>query len=184
MTERQPYEVVATTADYELRRYPEHLVAEVEVDGSFESAGNAGFRPLVSYIGGANHGGRSLAMTAPVIQAGTPVATEPGRTVSPTDDGRYVVAFVLPADVTAGTAPAPTDARVRVRVVAEELAAAARFTGRWTSASFRQRAEQLREAVARDGLEVTGEVRFARFDPPWTPWFLRHNEAVLPVSRP
>ncbi|MDH4354060.1 MAG: heme-binding protein, partial [Actinomycetota bacterium] len=43
MTEQQRYEVVARGQGFELRRYPAHLVAEVEVDGSFEGAGNAAF---------------------------------------------------------------------------------------------------------------------------------------------
>ncbi len=184
MTEQQPYDVVSVTDDYELRRYPGHVVAEVEVEGSFESAGSSAFRPLVGYIGGANDGGRSLAMTAPVVQAGSPVPVAPGRTVSPTSDGRYVVAFVLPADVTSESAPVPTDPRVRVRAVPEEHAVVARFSGRWTSSSYRQRSEQLRAAAERDGLTVAGDERFARFDPPWTPWFLRRNEVVLPVAVP
>jgi hypothetical protein len=41
---------------------------------------------------------------------------------------------------------------------------------------------ELRKAVEEAGLEIVGEPRFARFDPPWIPWFLRHNEVVLPVA--
>lgn len=29
---------------------------------------------------------------------------------------------------------------------------------------------------------VVGPTRYARFDPPWTPWFLRRNEIVVPVA--
>ena len=52
MTEHQRYDVVRTEPEFELRRYPQHMVAEVEVDGTFESAGTTAFRPLVGYIGG------------------------------------------------------------------------------------------------------------------------------------
>jgi hypothetical protein len=58
MTEQQPYRAVARHPAFELRRYPAHLVAEVEVDGPFEKAGNEAFRPLAAYIGG-EPGGRS-----------------------------------------------------------------------------------------------------------------------------
>ena len=68
MTEQQRYEVVRQTPGFELRRYPAHSVAEVEVDGSFEAAGNQAFRPLVGYIRGRNEASQSLGMTAPVIQ--------------------------------------------------------------------------------------------------------------------
>ena len=43
------------------------------------------------------------------------------------------------------------------------------------------RAEELRGAVAQAGYQPAGQPRFARFDPPWTPWFLRRNEVVLPL---
>jgi hypothetical protein len=32
------------------------------------------------------------------------------------------------------------------------------------------------------GLEVVGPPRYVRFDPPWTPWFRRRNEVVVPVA--
>lgn len=37
-------------------------------------------------------------------------------------------------------------------------------------------------AVAAAGLTPMGETRFARFDPPYTPWFLRHNEVAVDVT--
>jgi len=170
MTQQQPYDVVRVEDDFELRRYPQHVVAEVTVPGSFESAGSAGFRPLVSYIGGRNETNTGLAMTAPVIQ-------------QPTDDV-HVVSFVLPDDVVGGDAPIPTDPSVRVRVVPEELAAVARFSGRWSESAYANRVLKLSESIRAAGLTVAGPARFARFDPPWTPWFMRRNEVVIPVSVP
>ena len=185
MTEQQVYEVVRTEAAFELRLYPQHVVAEMEVDSTFESAGSSAFRPLVGYIGGGNESGTGMSMTAPVIQRQdeTAVLDQP-MTTTDISPGRYVVSFVLPADTDASTVPAPKDERVRVRVVEEEYAAAVRFSGRWTAASYTQRVDSLRAAIAEAGLEPTGPVRFARFDPPWTPWFLRRNEVVIPVRLP
>ncbi len=71
VTEQQPYEVLERFDGFELRRYPPHLVAEVELDGSFEDAGNRAFRRLFAYITGQNEAQRSVAMTAPVVQAGS-----------------------------------------------------------------------------------------------------------------
>jgi hypothetical protein len=86
MTEQQPYEVVREHSGFELRRYPDHVVAETRVTGTFEGAGNTSFRRLVGYIGGRNTQSRKVAMTAPVVQE--------------TEDetaGRFVVGFVMPA---------------------------------------------------------------------------------------
>jgi hypothetical protein len=183
VTEHQPYDVVRATPDYELRRYPAHVVAETEAAAGFEAAGNAAFRPLVSYISGSNVAQTSLAMTAPVVQQRSTIDVSHERTVTDAvTPGRYVVAFVLPADVDPDHAPVPTDTRVRVRAVPEENAAAVRFSGRWTESGYRSRVEALLAALDRDGLETAGPPRFARFDPPWTPWFLRHNEVVVPLT--
>ena len=184
MTEQQRYEVVQQGPGFELRRYPAHLVAEVEVNGSFEGAGNTAFRPLVAYIRGRNQASQSLAMTAPVLQRredsdDTPAAVE--TVTTETSPGRYVVSFVMPEGSTRETLPDPGDAEVELRAVPEELAAVARYSGRWRSASYEQQTGQLLRAVNDAGLETTGPPRFARFDPPWTPWFRRRNEVVVPV---
>jgi len=184
MTEQQRYEVVARRPGFELRRYPTHLVAEVEVEGSFEGAGNTAFRPLVAYIRGRNRASQSLAMTAPVLQRrdhsdDTPAAVE--TVTAETSPGRYVVSFVMPQTSMRESLPDPGDARVAIRAVPEELAAVARYSGRWTSTPYHQQTSRLLQAVREAGLETTGPPRFARFDPPWTPWFRRHNEVVVPV---
>ncbi len=184
MTEQQRYEVVRQGSGFELRRYRAHLVAEVEVDGSFEGAGNTAFRPLVAYIRGRNRASQSLAMTAPVLQRRddpdeTPATVE--TLTAETSPGRYVVSFVMPRGSTRESLPDPADARVAIRAVPEELAAVAQYSGRWTSASYEQQTSRLLRAVSAAGLETHGPPRFARFDPPWTPWFRRRNEVVVPV---
>lgn len=187
MTEQQPYEVVGRYPGFELRSYPAHAVAEVTVRGSFDSAGTRAFRALFGYISGANASARSVAMTAPVVQEAVPserIEMTAPVLRSEVAEGEYVVAFVLPATLTAQTAPVPTDPRVRVRSVPEQLAAAVRFSGRWTETAYRRHLADLEAAVARAGLQADGPPRFARFDPPFTPWFLRRNEVVQGVRWP
>ena len=185
MTEQQPYEVVQSYPTFELRRYPPHLVAEVSVHGSFGEAGNRAFRSLFGYITGQNESARSVAMTAPVIQENATsekiAMTAPVVQVE-NSSGDYVVAFVLPASLTAETAPVPADPRVRVREVPERLAAAMRYSGRWTEAGYRRRLAQLKTDMVRVGLHPGGTARFARFDPPFKPWFLRRNEVLVDVE--
>jgi hypothetical protein len=111
-----------------------------------------------------------LAMTAPVVQ-------------QPTGSrGRYRVAFVMPAGSTVDSLPAPADGSVTVHDVPEQLAAASRFSGRWSEESYDRHVAELRSAITAAGLTPVGEPRYARFDPPWKPWFLRRNEVVIPVQ--
>jgi SOUL heme-binding protein len=172
MTEEQPYDVVREYPGFELRRYPEHVVAETRVSGSFEGVGNKSFMRLAGYIGGRNTRSEKLAMTAPVLQEAEPEA------------GRYVVSFVMPAGLGLERTPDPTDPDVRIRRIPAQTAAALRFSGRWSRGRYEDHARRLLAAIRAVGLEADGPVRFARFDPPWTPWFMRHNEVVVPVVPP
>ena len=92
-----------------------------------------------------------------------------------------MIAFVLPADINAADVPQPNDTSVTVRALDSENAAVLKFSGRWTFSSFEKHRVRLLAALERDGVEATGPARYARFDPPWTPWFMRHNEVVIPV---
>ena len=186
MTEQQPYDVLEAHDGFELRRYPTHLVAEVELQGSFEDAGNRAFRSLFGYLSGSNRSQQAIAMTAPVVQepaTSQKVAMTAPVVQAPGADGGHVVAFVLPATMTLATAPVPTDPQVRVREVPERVAAAVRYSGRWTQGSFERHLADLVDAVVAAGFVPVGEPRFARFDPPFKPWFLRRNEVVQDVTR-
>ncbi|WP_344357623.1 heme-binding protein, partial [Micromonospora lupini] len=110
-----------------------------------------------------------IAMTVPVVQ------------IEGEWPGAYLIQFVMPATFTAATLPEPLDPRVRTREVPGQLAAAMRFSGRWTEQAFSQRATLLGRSVTAAGLQPTGAIRYVRFDLPWKPWFLRRNEVVLPV---
>ncbi|RMB60187.1 SOUL family heme-binding protein [Tessaracoccus antarcticus] len=184
MTEQQKYDVVAGHDGWEVRRYPAHLVAEVTVHGSFDDAVNRAFRMLAAFIFGDNVGKQKVAMTAPVVQKPSPEKIAMTAPVLHESSGQeHVVSFVMPAEYTMDTLPEPTDVNVRIREVAEDMAAVRQFSGRSTEAKF---AEQLAGLMVRIGeqstLEVTGSPRYARFDPPWKPWFLRRNEVLIPVA--
>ena len=190
MTEQQPYDVVHSYDVFELRRYPEHVVAEVDVDAPFEDAGNRAFRYLFSYISGDNESQTKVAMTAPVVQADTsskiamtaPVVQQTAEVNGDTTgEGPYRVAFVLPATLNANTAPQPTNPRVQLRVVPQSLVAAITYRGRWTKEKYSDHRDQLQSALVSAGLTPVGQPRFARFDPPLKPAFLRRNDVMLDV---
>ena len=189
MTEQQPYALIDTYPGFELRAYPAHVVAEVDVEAAFDDAGTAAFRMLASYIFGANTAGRQLAMTAPVTQQAAGPPGEGGseqlgmtapvtRQRAPTG---HTVAFVLPADVSLATAPVPDDPRIRVMEKPAATAAVVSFSGRGGRASFERHLEGLLAAVEKAAFVPRGEPRYARFDPPITPGVFRHNEVQIDV---
>lgn len=58
------YEVVFRTEGFEVRHYPERVVAEVAYSGE-----NSGFRTLFGYISGNNKTAQAVEMTTPVTQS-------------------------------------------------------------------------------------------------------------------
>jgi len=189
MTEQQPYDVVRSYDSFELRRYPQHVLAEVVVTGEFDEVGNRAFRYLFGYISGDNVSRTKVAMTAPVVQdaASSRIAMTAPVVQQPADagdgaEGSFRVAFVLPAGLTEDTAPRPTSPQVSLRTVPESLVAVTRYRGRWSREGYATHLAELRAAVAAAGLTVIGQPRFARFDPPFKPAFLRRNEVLLDVQ--
>jgi hypothetical protein len=182
VTEKQAYVVVRSYAEFELRRYAPHVVAEVVVRAGFEDAGNAAFRSLFGYISGQNGSASKVAMTAPVIQRDPQELpmTEPVEQRR-TSEGEYAVAFVLPSSLTLAEAPVPTSSEVELHERPAILAAARRYRGRWTEASFEHHRAALEGAIRAAGLTPVGSPRWARFDPPFMPWLLRRNEVVQDV---
>lgn len=183
VTEKQAYEVVREYDGFELRRYPAHVVAEVRVSAPFEDAGNLAFRTLLGYISGQNRSNRKVAMTAPVIQSESEQIpmTQPVEQRE-TASGEYAVAFVLPSSFTLETAPEPTNPDVVLDERPASLSAARRYRGHWTHATYERNRADLDVALRSAGLTPVGPPRWARFDPPFVPSFLRRNEIVQDVA--
>ena len=181
-TEQPRYRVLETFDGAELREYEPQLVAEAEVAGSLETAGNAGFRVLAGYIFGRNRGRRRIPMTAPVTQtAGERLAmTAP---VTQTGEGaRWVLRFGMPSGYSLETLPEPLEPSVRFRVVPARRVAALRYSGTWSERRYHEHVALLREAMVARGLRATGEPEWARYNPPMLPWFLRRNEILIEVA--
>lgn len=183
-TEEPDYEVVRTTADYEIRRYDSLIVAETDVSGDFSGAGNRAFRILAGYIFGNNRrrgvtfgepdtvdASMKIAMTAPVISK-----------ESAQGANNYTYSFVMPAEFSVDSLPLPLDSRVRIRVVPERLLAVRKYSGRWSERKYTEHKNALLETLEGDGIEIHGTPIFARYNGPWTPWFMRRNEIMVPVS--
>ena len=170
--EEPSYEVVSSSEDYELRRYAPYVVAQTQVRGDFSTAGNRAFRILAGYIFGRNEEQEKMAMTAPV----TSHASE--------QDAQWVYRFVMESKYTLDSLPTPVDPRVSIKPIPGKLFAVRRFRGSWSAQNIAGHEAKLRDAIALDGLSHTGPLLVARYNPPFTPWFMRRNEVMLEVTPP
>ena len=179
--EEPAYEVLRAFGNVELRQYAPYVVAEVVIDGAAEDAGNAAFPILAGYIFGKNKGEKKFDMTAPVTQTAAPVkmAMTAPVTQATAPGGGQLIQFVLPRGVTLETAPEPLDPRVQLRLVPASQWAAIRYSGTWSQANYDEHLALLRAALAKAGVATQGEPVLARYNAPFTPWFLRRNEIWL-----
>ena len=182
-TEEAPYTVIKTDDIFELREYAPQVLAEIIVDGDLEGAGNKAFRPLFRYISGDNKSRGKIAMTAPVSQE------QKGEKISMTApvsqqsvQGKWAVSFTMPASYTMETLPTPDDPKIKLRQVPARRVAAVRYSGFWSEEKYLLHKEKLEKWIKYNLLTVTGEPVWARYNPPFTLWFMRRNEILIPVT--
>jgi hypothetical protein len=183
--EEPRYAVVRSTPDFELRQYEPYAVVETLTDGELETARNTGFDRLFKYISGSNRAQQKIEMTIPVVVK--PAAEKSERT-APVIAGAaggagVLMQFVLPSRFDARTAPQPTDPEIRIRDVTAQSIAVRRFSGRPNDTNYRENEAKLLTALQEAGLVATDVPRFAFYNPPFTPWFMRRNEVLVPVER-
>jgi len=183
--EKLAYRTIEQDGRFELRMIEPHVVAETFVEGDFEDVGSEGFRRLVDYIGGANRTQARISMTAPVVQE--PASEEIAMTAPVAQEkvgDRYRITFVMPSGYTLESLPQPTDARIRLQAEPGRRVAAIRYSGFWSRSRYDDHERSLREWIQRRGLESVGEPVWARYDPPFMPWFFRRNEILIEVREP
>jgi len=112
--------------------------------------------------------GQKIAMTAPVTQTQS--------------DSAWVVRFTMPSTYSLETLSVPNDPKVQLRGLAPARFAVERFSGVADRRSFDARTVELEGFVRAHGLHAIGAASLAQYDPPWTPWFMRRNEVMIPVA--
>ena len=123
-------------------------------------------------------------MTAPVIETPAAVMIPMTTPVMQTQaGGAWVVRFTMPRTYTLETLPRPNDARVHLRQTPAERLAVIRFSGLAEPGAVGARTAELRSWMQRRKLQPSGPASLAQYDPPWTPWFMRRNEVMIPLGR-
>ena len=181
--EEAEYTVSVKQDKLEIREYAPSIVAEVIVNDDFEDASGAAFRKLFNYISGDNTGRSKIAMTSPVSQKPEPekiAMTSPvGQRKS---DQGWAVSFMMPASYTMDSIPLPDDPTVVLREIPAHRAAAIRYSGTWSEKAYKKQLALLLEWIEAENLETLGEPVWARYNAPFTPWFMRRNEILIPIG--
>ena len=178
------YKLISKDKPFEIRDYSPYIVAEIRVKGSLEDAGNVAFRPLFKYISGENESRKKIAMTAPVSQKAQSEKIPMTAPVSQQRDKEgWTVAFAMPASYTMETVPRPVNKAVRIREVPGQKMAGVVYSGTWSEKNYKHHLAKLESWIKKQGFSTEGEAVWARYNPPFTLWFLRRNEILIPIKQ-
>lgn len=185
------YKVLKEYDKFEIRKYESYVIAEIEVEQNFENAGDSAFQPLFKYISGNNISKDEMEMTIPVnlsrsnskvekLEMTTPVS----QSATNNEQRSYKVSFVLPLNYTIDDAPIPIDPRVKIRKVPEKIMAVLEYSGTWSKENYNENEKQLFSELKKENIRPVGQPVFARYNPPFWPWFLRRNEVQIEINLP
>ncbi len=174
------YATVAQDGSFEIRDYPEMIVAEVRRAGTRDRAIREAFDPLADYIFARNRGGDSISMTAPVTQEPAEKIAMTAPVTQTQQEGEWVVRFIMPAKYAMDELPQPGRG-VTLETVPAERRAAIRFSGSWDTELFNRKTDELRAWLSERGIEPIGPPTYAYYNDPFTPSFLRRNEVLFDI---
>ena len=166
-TETQPYQVIKTDKDFEIRLYPSATMASISMEAkTYKELSSTGFRKLASYIFGGNGDKKNIAMTTPVHMD--------------INDSLSSMSFVMPADYGKDNLPKPNDSSISIKTTAEEYVAAVQFGGYANDEDIKTNTIKLESALKASGVEYYGNFRFLGYNAPYQ--FLgRKNEIIVNV---
>ena len=164
--EKPKYESIQKQGDFEVRKYAAIKVVSAPMEDMGKR--DQSFRKLFKYISGENEAKQKIAMTSPVFM-------EDGKKEGAPSAGK--MSFMLPSKVAEKGAPSPDGEGLAVTEIAGGTFAVLRFKGWDREENRKQASDALAKLVAENKLKPSGSVFFAFYDPPWTPEFMRRNEA-------
>jgi hypothetical protein len=172
MTETIPYEITGKSGEIEFRKYPSIVLATVDSDEN-----DAGFNLLFAFITGSNLTQNKISMTSPVITSRRIEMT------APVVSDATSMSFVMPPGLSRDDIPDPLDSRVRITTLPSREVAVIRFKGYARQNEVIAAEERLMDGLKKATIEPVGGPFLMRYNPPWTPGFLRRNEVAVAITR-
>ena len=159
----QPYEVVSTLDQIEIRYYPPAMKVQVESSRT----NNRNFNALFKYISGNNEKREKIAMTTPVYMENKKES--------------QTMAFVLPAQYI-DTAPQPKGEGVEVYQSKAGFFAAIRYGGYSNPEKVQLYTLQLKKVLAQIEKKIIGQALVLSYDAPYK-FYSRRNEILLEIEQ-
>ena len=163
--EHAKYKLVKKEKDFEVRVYDEISLA-MSKENDFR--GYSGFNEAFDYISGSNDQNRKISMTTPVINE--------------LNQDSMTMAFVMPSDIPFENLPKPRSNRLSMIKKENMVFASIRFSGTVCPTLLEKKKKELMEWMSANDLIAGSVVWLARYNPPFIPGFLKHNEVLISIE--
>ncbi|MEN6328754.1 MAG: heme-binding protein [Methanobacteriaceae archaeon] len=200
MTESPAYLLEKKEDNFEIRRYPNYILAQVDVEAGFDDAIGIGFSILANYIFGGNKKRSSIPMTSPVseekipgsekIPMAAPVTQEvPSERIAMTvpvteekqENNIHRISFTMPHNYTLETLPEPNDDRIMFKEIKNQRVAVLKFSGRVKEKMAHEKIKILRQWLNKNDISPQSNFIVAQYNNPAVPGFLRRNEILVEI---
>ena len=181
------YDIFKKDGAFEIRKYSGYITANVKIQSrSYSEAVNTGFSYLADYIFGNNRRSNKISMTVPVsaekLDSERIAMTAPVN--AKLEGDTYLVSFTMPKKYKIIDLPIPNNKEVFITEVRPYWAVVKSFSGYITDNKYGDYLRELEDWAAANNIEIIGKPVSSQFDPPWKPWFLRHNEVYMEIRKP
>ena len=185
-TDEPEFKLILKEDKFEIREYVPKIIAQVEVFGDFDDASSKGVKILADFIFGNNtstDGNSKIEMTAPVEME--PLTQKINMTkpiLAQGSHNNWIVSFIMPNEFTLETLPKPNNKSIKILSLPKEKYAVIVFSGLVRESSYLEKEKLLNQFIKEKKLKSSGEIKIARYNPPWTLPFFRRNELMLKVN--
>jgi hypothetical protein len=167
-TEQQNFKELKKFNDFEIRYYPEAVLATVYSDAqTYRELSGPGFNTLAGYIFGGNQNNEKIAMTAPVHMD--------------IDKGKSSMSFVMPGKYKLEELPSPNNPSVKVSKSPEDYVAVIRFGGWTNDQKIKEYSQVLEKLLRENNIIHKGNFRYLGYNPPFQ-LNNRRNEIIVSVE--
>ncbi len=166
-TDSIKYKTIAEFDGFEIREYPEYLVASTTLNkDSYSNQSGTGFRRIASYIFGGNSANMQIAMTSPVQMD--------------MSDSSSSMSFFMPEEMTREQLPEPNRNDVQIKTEPAKTVAVIQFSG-WASDSIlEQKFEELKSLLEKEKIEFEDSYTYLGYNPPYQV-ANRRNEVIIKI---
>ncbi|MDG1692870.1 MAG: heme-binding protein, partial [Methylophilaceae bacterium] len=89
---------------------------------------------------------------------------------------------IMPNKSTLETLPEPNNKNIKISSIPKEKYVVIVFSGLVRESSYQEKENLLNQFIEEKKLKTSGEIKIARYNPPWTLPFFRRNELMIKIN--